>query len=85
MANILGLKQEVAGGKTYTDLSKSHWAYNNIIAVTEKGCSQDMKTVRSVRQLITRAEFATVLANYLGLKNVEHDELKLCGYRKSLG
>jgi len=24
---------------------------------------------------ITRAEFATVLANYLGLKNVEHDEL----------
>lgn len=76
MANILGLKQEVAGGKTYTDLSKSHWAYNNIIAVTEKGLFTGYED-GSFRpdNFITRAEFATVLANYLGLKNVEHDEL----------
>jgi len=75
MANILGLKQEISGSRTYPDVSKNHWAYNNIIAVTEKGLFTGYEdgTFRP-DNFITRAEFATVLAKYLKLKNVEHEE-----------
>lgn len=76
MANVLGLKEGVTGSKAYVDLSKTHWAYNNIIAVTEKGLFTGYEDGSfHPDSYITRAEFATVLANYLKLKNVAHAEL----------
>jgi hypothetical protein len=76
MANVLDFKGDITSSRSYTDLSESHWAYKNIIAVTEEGLFTGyLDGSFHPDSYITRAEFATVLANYLQLKNVEHDRL----------
>lgn len=76
MANVLDIKEGVSSSRVYTDLSESHWAYKNIMAVTEKGLFTGyLDGSFHPDSYITRAEFATVLANYLQLKNVEPERL----------
>ncbi|HQA58714.1 MAG TPA: S-layer homology domain-containing protein [Acetivibrio sp.] len=76
MANVLDIKGDITSSRTYTDLSDNHWAYKNIMAVTEKGLFTGyLDGSFHPDSYITRAEFATVLAKYLQLKDVEHDKL----------
>ncbi len=72
MFNILDLKEDNTVVKDYPDLADSHWAYKQIQAVTGANIFTGYED-GSFRpdNYITRAEFATVLANHLGLKNVE--------------
>jgi uncharacterized repeat protein (TIGR01451 family) len=72
MFNILDLKEDNTVAKDYPDLADSHWAYKQIQAVTGANIFTGYED-GSFRpnNYITRAEFATVLANHLGLKNVE--------------
>lgn len=72
MFHILELKESDIVAKDYPDLNENHWAYKQIQAVTGANIFTGYED-GSFRpdNYITRAEFATVLANHLGLKNVE--------------
>lgn len=72
MFHILNLKESDIVAKDYPDLNENHWAYKQIQAVTGANIFTGYED-GSFRpdNYITRAEFATVLANHLGLKNVE--------------
>ena len=74
MSNVLGINKVESVSKNYTDLKNTHWAYDSINAVTSAGLFEGYQDGSfHPDSYITRAEFATVLANYLELKNVDHD------------
>lgn len=76
MFKVLGIDKTETANKSYTDLKKTHWAYNSINTVTNAGLFEGYKDGSfHPDSYITRAEFATVLANYLKLKNVEHNKI----------
>ncbi len=76
MYRVLGIDKMESTTKNYTDLKNTHWAYKSIVAVTNAGLFAGyIDGSFHPDSYITRAEFATVLANYLGLKNVEHDKM----------
>ena len=76
MYNVLGINKEVSTNKSYTDVKSTHWAYECINVVTSSGLFVGYNDGSfHPDSFITRAEFATVLANYLEFKNVEHDKM----------
>lgn len=81
--NVLDIEKVETANKNYTDVKSTHWAYKCINAVTNAGMFVGYND-GSFRpdNYITRAEFATVLANYLGFKNVEHDKINFSDISK---
>jgi|GEM_PF-384551 len=76
MYNVLEIEKVEASDKKYTDVESTHWAYDCIKTVTNAGLFVGYGDGSfHPDSPITRAEFATVLANYLGFKNVEHDKI----------
>ncbi|MDQ2088009.1 S-layer homology domain-containing protein [Herbivorax sp. ANBcel31] len=72
MFNILDLEENILQIKDYPDLTDDHWAYMQIQAVTNENIFTGYED-GSFRPdaNITRAEFATVLANHMGYKDIE--------------
>lgn len=83
MYNVLGIDKEGLDNKSYTDVKRTHWAYECINVVTNAGLFVGYNDGSfHPDSFITRAEFATVLANYLELKNVEHDKMNFSDISK---
>jgi uncharacterized repeat protein (TIGR01451 family) len=83
MYNVLGINKEASTNKNYTDVKSTHWAYECINVVTGSGLFVGYSDGSfHPDSFITRAEFATVLANYLELKNVEHDKMNFSDISK---
>ena len=83
MYNVLGINKEVSTNKSYTDVKSTHWAYECINVVTSSGLFVGYNDGSfHPDSFITRAEFATVLANYLEFKNVEHDKMNFSDISK---
>lgn len=83
MYNVLRINKEVSTNKSYTDVKSTHWAYECINVVTNSGLFVGYNDGSfHPDSFITRAEFATVLANYLEFKNVEHDKMNFSDVSK---
>lgn len=70
-AKIMDLDSSVAAKNTYSDVDTTHWAWSYIEAVTEAGIFRGYGdgTFRP-EDKISRAEFATTIAQYFKLGNV---------------
>ncbi len=76
MYRVLGIDKVESLNRNYSDVKSTHWAYKCINSVTNAGLFMGYRDGSfHPDSYITRAEFATVLANYLKLKNVEHDKI----------
>jgi hypothetical protein len=70
-ARIMGLTVNDATKSSYVDVSSKHWALGYIEAVTKSGIFKGyMDSTFHPNEPITRAELATVIFNYLHLKNI---------------
>jgi len=71
-ARIMGLTINNNAEGSYVDVSKKHWAFGYIEAVTKSGIFKGyMDSTFHPDAPITRAELATVIFNYLQLKNIK--------------
>jgi hypothetical protein len=71
-AKIMGLTLAKSDKKVYSDVEITHWAKDYIEAATNAGVFKGYKDNSFHPEAkITRAEFATVIARYMGVGNVK--------------
>lgn len=75
LARILNLDTSVGSEQLYSDVPLKHWAAGYINAVTKKGIFTGSNNKFNPSASITRAELATAIFRYLGLKDVTPFEI----------
>ncbi|HEY9061325.1 MAG TPA: S-layer homology domain-containing protein, partial [Pseudobacteroides sp.] len=82
-ARIMGLDVKSGVKSSYVDVSSKHWAVGYIEAVTKSGIFKGyMDSTFHPNAPITRAELATVIFNYLHLKNIAPSKLHFTDLKK---